>query len=94
MPRPKPAAKMRIDCIFVGNGKQSSARSKFSTVLTAGCFPFLVCRRAGVSHGDVCMSVLIQPLVEAEYAFVAHTVNPSNGDASQVRTILFLPPLA
>jgi len=28
------------------------------------------------------MAVLVQRLVEAEYAFVIHTVNPSNDDAA------------
>lgn len=36
-------------------------------------------RARGVSHESVYMAVLIQEVVEAEYAFVIHTVNPLSG---------------
>jgi len=36
----------------------------------------LSCRKAGLTHEDVSMAVLCQPVVQARYAFVLHTVNP------------------
>ena len=39
------------------------------------------CKKAGIGQEFVQMAVLVQRLVEAEYAFVIHTVNPSNNDA-------------
>lgn len=39
-----------------------------------------------MNHGDVRMAVLVQPLVEADFAFVSHTVNPSTGDKNQVQS--------
>lgn len=38
----------------------------------------------GIAHEDLMMAALIQQVVEADYAFVIHTVNPVNGDANQV----------
>merc|ERR1712216_178204 len=38
------------------------------------------CKKAGIGQEFVQMAVLVQRLVEAEYAFVIHTVNPSNDD--------------
>lgn len=38
----------------------------------------------GISHNDIFMAVLIQQLVEAEYAFVIHTVNPITGDRKEL----------
>ena len=40
---------------------------------------FLSRQRVGLSHEDLHMAVLIQEVVPADYAFVIHTVNPSNG---------------
>ena len=39
---------------------------------------------AGIAHEDLCMAVLIQELIEAQYAFVIHTTNPINGDHNEV----------
>ena len=39
------------------------------------------CKKAGIGQEFVQMAVLVQRLVEAEYAFVIHTVNPSNNNA-------------
>ncbi|HLH53890.1 MAG TPA: PEP/pyruvate-binding domain-containing protein [Verrucomicrobiae bacterium] len=41
-------------------------------------------RRMGMSDDDLFMAVLIQPVVEADYAFVLHTVNPSNGNQDEL----------
>jgi alpha-glucan,water dikinase len=41
-------------------------------------------RNNGLSHDAVSMAVLIQEVVEAEYAFVIHTVNPATRDPNQV----------
>ena len=38
----------------------------------------------GLSHEALQMAVLIQEVVPADYAFVIHTVNPSNGDRDQL----------
>jgi len=40
------------------------------------------CKKANIGVEFVQMAVLVQRLVEAEYAFVIHTVNPSNDDAN------------
>jgi len=38
----------------------------------------------GISHKDLFMAVLIQEVVEADYSFVIHTVNPFTGDRDEV----------
>ncbi len=38
-------------------------------------------RRAGLSHGALQMAVLCQEVAAAQYAFVAHTTNPTTGEA-------------
>ena len=38
----------------------------------------------GMAHGDLRMAVLIQEVVEAEYAFVIHTANPLNGNRDEL----------
>jgi alpha-glucan,water dikinase len=38
----------------------------------------------GIAHGDLLMAVLIQEVVEAEYAFVIHTANPINGNRDEL----------
>jgi len=38
----------------------------------------------GIRDEDLFMAVLIQAVVEAQYAFVLHTVNPSTGNADEV----------
>ena len=38
----------------------------------------------GIPHDDLFMAVLIQEVVEAEYSFVIHTVNPFTGDVKEV----------
>lgn len=38
-------------------------------------------RRVGIPHRSVAMAVLVQAVVAADYAFVAHTVHPVSGDA-------------
>jgi len=39
--------------------------------------------RMGIPHRSLYMAVLIQPVVEAEYAFVVHTTNPSTGNRGE-----------
>lgn len=41
-------------------------------------------RKARIDHEDLCMAVLVQEVVQADYAFVIHTINPSNGDSSEI----------
>jgi len=38
----------------------------------------------GLPHDSVSMAVLIQEVVEAEYAFVIHTVNPATGNRQEI----------
>src|SRR5206468_4145461 len=41
-------------------------------------------KRTGIADEDLFMAVLIQPVVEAEYAFVIHTTNPSTGNRDEL----------
>ncbi|KAF3776216.1 Alpha-glucan water dikinase 2 [Nymphaea thermarum] len=45
---------------------------------------YISSRKAKVNHQDICMAVLIQEIVCADYAFVIHTKNPSSGDSSEI----------
>ena len=45
---------------------------------------FLSRKRMGIPHEDLFMAVLIQQVVPAEYAFVIHTTNPTNGNANEL----------
>jgi alpha-glucan,water dikinase len=44
----------------------------------------IACGRAGLGLKDVSMAVLIQKVVESEYAFVVHTANPLTRDRSEM----------
>lgn len=37
-----------------------------------------------LDHDCLCMAVLVQEIVNADYAFVIHTTNPSSGDSSEI----------
>jgi alpha-glucan,water dikinase len=41
-------------------------------------------RTQGVAHADLCMAVLIQQVVDADYAFVIHSVNPFTGNRDEL----------
>jgi alpha-glucan,water dikinase len=45
---------------------------------------FLSRQRVGLAHDALQMSVLVQEVVPADYAFVLHTVNPSNGKRDEL----------
>jgi alpha-glucan,water dikinase len=45
---------------------------------------FLSRKKMGMPHEDLFMAVLVQSVVEADYAFVIHTVNPSTDNASEL----------
>jgi len=45
---------------------------------------FLACRKAAIDPRRIQMCVLVQKIVEAQYAFVLHTVNPTTSDASEM----------
>jgi len=45
---------------------------------------FLSRRAQGIAHEDLLMAVLIQDVVDADYSFVIHTVNPFSGDKNEV----------
>ncbi|XP_047078965.1 alpha-glucan water dikinase 1, chloroplastic-like isoform X2 [Lolium rigidum] len=41
-------------------------------------------RKVKLDHGYLSMAVLVQEIVNADYAFVIHTTNPSSGDSSEI----------
>ncbi|KAG6426428.1 hypothetical protein SASPL_110651 [Salvia splendens] len=41
-------------------------------------------RKVKLDHDCLCMAVLVQEIVNADYAFVIHTTNPSSGDSSEI----------
>ncbi|XP_010553614.1 PREDICTED: alpha-glucan water dikinase, chloroplastic [Tarenaya hassleriana] len=41
-------------------------------------------RKVRLDHDYLCMAVLVQEIVNADYAFVIHTTNPSSGDSSEI----------
>jgi alpha-glucan,water dikinase len=45
---------------------------------------YISTRKARIDHNDLCMAVLVQEIVRADYAFVIHTTNPSNEDPSEI----------
>ncbi|KAK9163424.1 hypothetical protein Syun_004326 [Stephania yunnanensis] len=45
---------------------------------------YISCRKANLNHDHVCMAILIQELISADYAFVIHTRNPLSGDNSEI----------
>jgi len=45
---------------------------------------YLSRKAMGIAHQDLYMAVLIQEVVEAEYSFVIHTVNPFTGNKSEI----------
>ncbi|EFN51271.1 hypothetical protein CHLNCDRAFT_37464 [Chlorella variabilis] len=47
-------------------------------------------RKVGINFDDVRMAVLCQRIVPAQYAYVIHTTNPTNGDAGEIYCELVL----
>ncbi|XP_064981719.1 alpha-glucan water dikinase 2 isoform X5 [Musa acuminata AAA Group] len=45
---------------------------------------YLSCRKAKLDHDDLCMAVLIQEVISADYAFVLHTRNPLSGNPHEI----------
>jgi alpha-glucan,water dikinase len=45
---------------------------------------YLSLRKAGLPHAQLCMAVLVQRVVPADYAFVIHTENPSTGNPDEI----------
>ncbi|XP_020589456.1 alpha-glucan water dikinase, chloroplastic isoform X2 [Phalaenopsis equestris] len=41
-------------------------------------------RKVKLDHDSLCMAVLVQEIINADYAFVIHTTNPSSGDSSEI----------
>ena len=41
-------------------------------------------RKVKLDHDYLCMAVLVQEILSADYAFVIHTTNPSSGDSSEI----------
>ncbi|KAF9608229.1 hypothetical protein IFM89_008184 [Coptis chinensis] len=47
---------------------------------------YISCRKGKLNHDHICMSVLIQEVISADYAFVIHTRNPLSGDSMEIYT--------
>eukprot|EP00793_Prasinoderma_coloniale_P005007 PRCOL_00000768-RA len=45
---------------------------------------YVSCRKAGIDHNNLSMAVLIQEVVQPQYAFVLHTSNPVTGDSDEI----------
>lgn len=43
-------------------------------------------KKVKLDHNFLCMAVLVQEIINADYAFVIHTTNPSSGDSSEIYT--------
>lgn len=41
-------------------------------------------KKVGLDHDCLCMAVLVQEIISADYAFVIHTTNPSSGDSTEI----------
>ncbi|KAJ0804864.1 putative alpha-glucan, water dikinase [Helianthus annuus] len=41
-------------------------------------------RKVKLDHDLLCMAVLVQEIINADYAFIIHTTNPSSGDPSEI----------
>ncbi|XP_042059762.1 alpha-glucan water dikinase, chloroplastic-like [Salvia splendens] len=46
--------------------------------------PYFSTRKVKLDHDCLCMAVLVQEIINADYAFVIHTTNPSSGDSSEI----------
>ncbi|KAG0502608.1 hypothetical protein HPP92_002680 [Vanilla planifolia] len=45
---------------------------------------YISTRKAKLNHDHLCMAVLIQEIINADYAFVIHTTNPSSRESSEI----------
>lgn len=78
-----PAAIFPVLCQAVQAHGASSGDEDWWSALTAvwasswSSRAFHACHRAGIQPGDIAMSVLVQVLVPAQYAFVIHTRHPT-----------------
>ncbi|XP_058192973.1 alpha-glucan water dikinase, chloroplastic-like isoform X2 [Rhododendron vialii] len=45
---------------------------------------YLSTRKVKLDHDYLCMAVLVQEIINADYAFVIHTTNPSSEDSSEI----------
>lgn len=41
-------------------------------------------KKVGLDHDYLCMAVLVQEIISADYAFVIHTTNPSSEDSTEI----------
>ena len=46
-------------------------------------------KKVKLDHDYLCMAVLVQEVINADYAFVIHTTNPSSGDSSEIYAEVF-----
>ncbi|WOL20108.1 alpha-glucan water dikinase 2 isoform X2 [Canna indica] len=47
---------------------------------------YVSCSKAKLNHDDLCMAVLVQEVISADYAFVMHTRNPLSGNPHEIYT--------
>ncbi|RYR41097.1 hypothetical protein Ahy_A08g037495 [Arachis hypogaea] len=45
---------------------------------------YFITRKVKLDHECLSMAVLVQEVINADYAFVIHTTNPSSGDALEI----------
>ncbi|KAM0009136.1 putative alpha-glucan, water dikinase [Helianthus debilis subsp. tardiflorus] len=45
---------------------------------------YLSTKKVKLDHDYLCMAILVQEIINADYAFVIHTTNPSSGDSSEI----------
>ena len=45
---------------------------------------FISCKKIGIKLDEISMAVLCQKIIEADYAFVIHTKNPSNNNKNEI----------
>jgi alpha-glucan,water dikinase len=48
------------------------------------CRAYYSLKKAGLNFDDVRMAVLVQRVVQPQYAFVIHTKNPQNNDEQEI----------
>lgn len=66
---------INIICLFDSQkvwGSKWNERAYFST------------RKVKLDHEYLSMAVLVQEVINADYAFVIHTTNPASGDSSEI----------
>lgn len=45
---------------------------------------YISTKKTKIDHNDLCMAVLVQEKISADYAFVIHTTNPLSGNKREI----------